>query len=42
MSKKMNKTRRQFSDEFKLESVKLVTGHGLSIAQASRDYRLAS
>lgn len=34
---KMNKTRRKFSDEFKIESVKLVTEQGLSIAQASRD-----
>ncbi len=30
-------TRRQFSREFKLESVKLVTERGVAIAQAARD-----
>ena len=30
-------TRRQFSREFKLEAVKLVTQHGVSVAQTARD-----
>ncbi len=33
----MSKKRRRFSDEFKIEAVKLVTEQGLSIAQAARD-----
>lgn len=31
------KKRRQFSREFKLEAVKLVTNRGVSVAQAARD-----
>ena len=30
-------TRRQFSREFKVEAVKLVTGRGVAVAQAARD-----
>ena len=30
-------TRRQFSREFKLEAVKLVTQRGVSVAQTARD-----
>ena len=33
----MSKKRRKYSDEFKIEAVKLVTEQGLSIAEASRD-----
>mgnify|MGYP000090170709 CR=1 FL=1 len=33
----MSKKRRKYSDEFKIEAVKLVTEQGLSIAQAARD-----
>jgi transposase len=34
--------RRKFSEEFKLEAVKLVTERGVSIAQAARDLGLHS
>jgi len=30
-------TRRQYSREFKIEAVRLVTGRGVSVAQAARD-----
>lgn len=30
-------TRRQFSQEFKVEAVKLVTERGVAVAQAARD-----
>jgi len=33
----MGKKRRKFSDEFKVEAVKLVTEQGLTVAQAARD-----
>ena len=33
-------TRRKFSREFKIEAVNLVTGRGVSIAQAARDLDL--
>jgi len=33
----MSKKRRKFSDEFKIEAVKLVTEQGLSVAEAARD-----
>ncbi len=33
----MSKKRRKYSDEFKIEAVKLVTEQGLSIADAARD-----
>ena len=33
----MSKKRRRFTDEFKLEAVQLVTEHGLTVSQASRD-----
>ena len=33
----MSGKRRRFTDEFKLEAVRLVTEQGLSVAQASRD-----
>ena len=33
--------RRKFSREFKLEAVKLVTGRGVSVAQACRDLDVA-
>ena len=33
----MSKKRRKFSDEFKVEAVKLVTEQGLSITEAARD-----
>lgn len=36
----MTPIRRQFSDEFKQEAVRLVTVRGVSIAQAARDLEL--
>jgi len=33
----MARVRRKFSEEFKQEAVRLVTGRGVSMAQASRD-----
>ena len=33
----MSKKRRKYSDEFKIEAVKLVTEQGVSIAEAARD-----
>jgi transposase len=34
-------TRRQFSREFKIEAVRLVTDRGVAVAQAARDLDLA-
>ena len=33
----MGRRRRSYSDEFKLEAVKLILGRGVSVAQAARD-----
>ena len=38
----MNKKRRKFSDEFKIEAVKLVTEQGLSITEAARDLGISA
>ena len=34
-------TRRKFSREFKIEAVRLVTDHGVAVAQAARDLDVA-
>jgi len=38
----MNKKRRRFSDEFKIEAVKLVTEQGLSATEAARDLGISN